>query len=146
MATWLFKCLLRAGISVGPMILLTVPGRTSGRPRTTLVDRFERDGCRILVSTDGGTNSNWVKNLRATGGGILTRGHRQEAVSVVELSPEAAGPLLKKVLGPLLAKLVRGFILRRTLGVSPDASVGEFVAVAQGHPVFELSAPHKLSS
>ena len=40
--TWIIKRLLRAGVPLGPMILLTVRGRTTGQPRTTPVDLLER--------------------------------------------------------------------------------------------------------
>ena len=65
--TWIIKSLLRAGIPLGPMILLTVRGRTTGEPRTTPVDLLERGDRRWLVATHGGANSNWVRNLRAAG-------------------------------------------------------------------------------
>jgi hypothetical protein len=48
-ANWILKKLLRAGVPMGPMILLTVRGRTTGLPRTTPVDLFERDGRRWLA-------------------------------------------------------------------------------------------------
>ena len=97
--TWIIKRLLRAGVPMGPMILLTVRGRATGQPRTTPVDLLERNGRRWLVATHGGASSNWVRNLRAAGEGILTRGRRRQAVTAVELFPEAAGPVLKEVLG-----------------------------------------------
>jgi hypothetical protein len=52
-ANWILKKLLRAGVPMGPMILLTVRGRTTGLPRTTPVDLFEGDGRRWLVATHG---------------------------------------------------------------------------------------------
>jgi deazaflavin-dependent oxidoreductase (nitroreductase family) len=138
--TWIIKRLLRAGVPMGPMILLTVRGRTTGQPRTTPVDLLERNGRRWLVATHGGVRSNWVRNLRAAGEGILTRGRRRQAVTAVELSPEAAGPVLKEVLGPRLASPVGGLVLRRTLDVAPDASLDDFIEEARRHPVFELSS------
>jgi deazaflavin-dependent oxidoreductase (nitroreductase family) len=144
--TSIIKRLLRAGIPLGPMILLTVRGRTSGQPRTTPVDLLERDDRRWLVATHGGSNSNWVRNLRVAGEGILTHGRRREAVTAVELSPEQAGPVLKEVLGPRLASPVGGFVLRRTLDVAPDASLDEFISEARRHPVFELRSSSDPSS
>lgn len=145
-ANWIIKRLLRGGVPMGPMILLTVRGRTTGQPRTTLVDLFERDGRRWLVATHGGGNSNWVRNLRAAGEGILTRGRRRQAITAVELIPEEAGPVLKEVLGPRLASPVRGLVLRHTVDVAPDASLDEFISTARFHPVFELGSPYEPSS
>jgi deazaflavin-dependent oxidoreductase (nitroreductase family) len=96
--TWIIKGLLRAGIPMGPMILLTVRGRKSGEPRTTPVDLFERGGRSFLVSTHRQESSNWVRNLRTAGEGVLTRGWSRRAITVVELSPDVAGQVLKEVL------------------------------------------------
>lgn len=139
--TWIVKRLLSMGLPIGPMVLLTVRGRTTGQPRTTPVDLLERAGRRWLVATHGGGDSNWVRNLRASGEGILRLGRRRQAFSAVELTPEAAGPLLKEVLEPRLASPLRGFVLRRTLEVTSDASLDEFIRVARRHPVFELGSP-----
>ena len=79
--TWFIKGLLRAGIPMGPMILLTVRGRKSGKARTTRVDLFERGGRGFLVSTHRQESSNWVRNLRAAGEGVLTRGWSRRAIT-----------------------------------------------------------------
>ncbi len=142
--TWIIKWLLGVGVPLGPMILLTVRGRNTGQPRTTPVDLFERGGRSFLVSTHGEENSNWVRNLRAAGEGALTRGRTRRAITVVELTPDEAGPVLKDVLGPRLALPVRGFVLRRTLGVAPGAPLDEFISAARSHPVFEVLPPPKL--
>ena len=144
--TRIIKRLLRAGVPMGPMVLLTVRGRTTGQPRTTPVDLFERDGRRWLVATHDGANSNWVRNLRAAGEGSLTHGHRRQEVSAEELTPEAAGTVLKEVLGPRLASPARGFVLRRTLDVAPNASLDDFISEARRYPVFELRSRPEPSS
>jgi len=41
--------LLRLGVPIGPMYLLTVTGRQSGLPRTTPVATFEFEGKRYLM-------------------------------------------------------------------------------------------------
>jgi hypothetical protein len=40
----------------------------------------------------------WVRNARAAGQVTLRRGRRSEAVSIIEVSPENAAPVLKKYL------------------------------------------------
>ncbi len=48
---WGIKMLLRLGVRLtilGPMMLLTVRGRKTGRPRTTPVDLHEHNGRRFL--------------------------------------------------------------------------------------------------
>jgi deazaflavin-dependent oxidoreductase (nitroreductase family) len=137
--------LLRAGVPVrifgNPVVLLTVPGRKTGQPRTTLVDLYERGGRRFLVSTHGADSAHWVYNLRAAGKGALRRGRSLQDFTAVELTGEAAGRVLKDILGPRLASPLGGFALRQTLGVAPNASLEDFISAAQNHPVFELSAP-----
>ena len=139
--TWIIKGLLRAGIPMGPMVLLTVRGRRSGAPRTTPVDLFGRGGRSFLISTHRQESSNWVRNLRTAGEGVLTRGRSRRAITVVELTPDAAGRVLKDVLGPRLASPLAGFVLRRTFSVPPDAPLEDFVSAARSHPVFELVSP-----
>lgn len=119
-----------------------IPGLISRlEPRTTPVDLFERGGRSFLVSTRRQESSNWVRNLRTAGEGVLTRGWSRRAVTVVELPPDAAGQVLKEVLGPRLASPVSGFVLRRTFPVPPDAPLEDFISVARSHPVFELVSP-----
>jgi deazaflavin-dependent oxidoreductase (nitroreductase family) len=121
------------------MVLLTVRGRKSGEPRTTPVDLFEKDGRSFLVSTHRQESSNWVRNLRAAREGVLQRGHNLRPITVVELPAEVAGTVLKEVLAPRLTLPLRGFVLRRTFSVPPDAPLADFVNAAWSHPVFEIA-------
>jgi deazaflavin-dependent oxidoreductase (nitroreductase family) len=134
----MLRLMLRLGVRLGPMMLLTVRGRTSGVARTNPVDLFERDGRHWLVATHQ-ANASWVRNLRATGQGTLTRGRRRYAFTAVELAQAEGGTVLKEVLGPRLARPMAGFVLRQTLGVPPDAPLEEFISAAAAHPVFELA-------
>jgi deazaflavin-dependent oxidoreductase (nitroreductase family) len=55
---------------LGGTLVLTVPGRQSGRPRTVPLGRpFDVDGVRYLVG--GGGETQWVRNLRDAGRGTL---------------------------------------------------------------------------
>src|SRR5215469_5916789 len=74
--------LLRAGVKLGSMALLTVRGRKSGLPRTTPIAVGEQDGQRWLIGAYGVVD--WVRNLRAAGEAILTQGRRSEHIFVVE--------------------------------------------------------------
>ncbi len=143
--SWGIKILLRIGVRMtifGPMMLLTVRGRKTGKPRTVPVDIHEYDGRRFLIATHG--MGNWVYNLRATGEGVLSLGWSRQAFTAVELTPEEAGPVIKEIMGPLLASQgVRGSALRQNIGVTADASVDDFINAALSHPVFELGSPDK---
>src|SRR5579859_692587 len=139
-ASWVIQRLLSLGIQItilGPMMLLTVPGRRSGRLRTLPVD-VHRDGDRrYLVATHG--MGSWVLNLRARGEGVLSLGSRRETVSARELSPEEAGPVIRTVLRNLVVSDgFRGRAVRSHLGVVPGSPLEDYVRAARTHPVFEL--------
>lgn len=126
------EVLLRAGVKMGPMVLLTVRGRKSGQPRTTPVVIGERNGQRWLVGTFG--NVNWVRNLRAAGEATLTRSRRSEAITVRELPTEEAALLLKQILST-----APNFI-KSYFDVTPDAPLEDFLREAPRHPIFQVMA------
>jgi deazaflavin-dependent oxidoreductase (nitroreductase family) len=146
--SWGIKVLLRLGVRMtifGPMMLLTVRGRKTGKPRTQPVDLHEHDGRRFLIATHG--IGNWVRNLRAAGEGVLSLGWSRQTFTAVELTPEAGGPIIRDVLGPLLASDgMRGSALRQNIGLAAGASLDDFIDAARAHPVFELSFPRKPSA
>ncbi len=146
--SWGITMLLRIGVRMtifGPMMLLTVRGRKTGKPRTSPIDVHEFDGRRFLIATHG--VGSWVHNLRATGEGVLSLGWSRQPFTAQELTPEAGGPVIKDVLGPLLAsQSVRGTALRQNFSLTADASLNDFIDAARSHPVFELGSPSKPSS
>ena len=64
--------LTRMGVSVYGSRVLAVRGRKSGEWRTTPVNPLTIDGQRYLISPRG--NTQWVRNMRVTGGGELRIG------------------------------------------------------------------------
>jgi deazaflavin-dependent oxidoreductase (nitroreductase family) len=133
-SNWIVERLMRAGVQIGPsrfpFVLLTVRGRKSGQPRTTPVVTAEYHGKRYLIGTFG--NVNWVRNLRAAGEAQLSRGRHAEQISVVELTPAEAAPLLKQLISdPYSARFSRAYF-----EVTPDAELAEFEREAPRHPVF----------
>jgi deazaflavin-dependent oxidoreductase (nitroreductase family) len=122
--------LLRAGLPIGIMALLTVPGRKSGLPRTTPVAVVEADEGRYLVAGFGIVD--WVRNLRAAGGGTLTRRGRTEAIHVVELPPAQAAPILKAGFGR------EPSFLHAYFNVSAESPLADFEREAAQHPVFQI--------
>ncbi len=127
--------LLRAGVKMGNMTLLTVRGRKSGQLRTTPVALIEQDGQRWLVAPYGAVN--WVRNLRAAGEATLTRGRHTEQITVIELSAKEAAVTLKESLG------IAPSFLRQYFDVTPASSLEEFEREAPRHPVFGI---HSASS
>lgn len=85
--------LQRLGIAFLSFHLLSVPGRRTGRLRTTPVSPFSVEGRRYLVSFG---QTEWVKNARAAGWGILARGRRRQRVRLLALDLEERGPILRQ--------------------------------------------------
>jgi deazaflavin-dependent oxidoreductase (nitroreductase family) len=71
-----------------PVLLVTVPGRRSGRLRTTPVGYFEADGGYFVVGSGGGMpqDPDWFKNLRATQTADIEIGRRSFTAAVSELT------------------------------------------------------------
>lgn len=122
--------LLRRGVTVGSNVLLTVPGRTSGEPRTTPVTILEWNGERWLQSPFG--EANWVRNLRAAGSATLTSGRRSEPISVVELTPAEAAPVFKGTLAAYPS------FIKKYYDVTAESPLDAFEAEARRHPMFRV--------
>ena len=71
---------------LGVVPTLAVQGRVSGRWRTVPVNVLDLDGERFLVAPRGDTE--WVRNLRASGRGELRRRARVEAFRAAEIPNE----------------------------------------------------------
>ena len=122
--------LLRLGVPMGPMALLTVRGRKSGELRTTPIAIDVVDGRQWVIAPFGEVN--WVRNLRAAGGGTIRRRGRTESIVAVELSPQDAAPVLKSAIG-------RGpSFIKSYFDVTPSSSLEDFEQEAVRHPVFRL--------
>ena len=74
-------------------VVLAVPGRKSGKLRSTPVTPIHVNGKRYVVGSFPGAD--WVKNVRAAGKVTLRRGRRTEHVRMVEMLPEEARQLLR---------------------------------------------------
>jgi deazaflavin-dependent oxidoreductase (nitroreductase family) len=129
-ANALMTPLLRRGLRMATNVLLTVPGRKSGVPRTTPVTIIELDGGRYVQSPFGEVD--WVRNLRAAGTATLTRGRRSETVSAIELSAEEAAPILRHAL------TIAPAVLRPYFDFTADSSIEEIAREAPRHPTIML--------
>jgi deazaflavin-dependent oxidoreductase (nitroreductase family) len=125
----LITTLVRAGVRIGTMSLLTVRGRKSGQPHTVPVLLIEQDGERWLVAPYGVVQ--WVRNIRVAGTATLTRGRRSEVISVTELDARESAPVLKEYLS-------RVRVVRPYFDVAKDAPLEAFEGEAPRHPVFKI--------
>ena len=119
--------LARAG--VGPIQLLTTRGPGTGRPHTVPVVPVDHDGRRWLVAPYGAVA--WVRDVRARSEVSLRYGRARRAYDTREVSPDEAGPVLKRYVAVATKTRAR-------FAAHPDAPAEEFAAEADRHPVFEL--------
>lgn len=129
----LARRLTRVGLSLWGSRELRVVGRRSGEVRTTIVNVLDHEGGRFLVAPRG--VAQWVRNVRAAGGGELRLGRRVDAFRAREL-PE--GPEKVAVLRAYLARW-QWEVGRFFDGVDASASDEELAAIAPGYPVFALA-------
>jgi deazaflavin-dependent oxidoreductase (nitroreductase family) len=123
--------LTRLGVSLVGSRVLEVRGRKSGEWRRTPVNPLEFGGERYIVAPRGETQ--WVRNLRASGEGRLRKGLRTEEFTASELPDE------EKLL-PLRAYLKRwawevGAFFQ---GVGADAPDEDLRRIAPLHPIFRI--------
>ena len=123
------RVLLRMGLGPRRTYLLTVRGRRSGRLYSTPVTLVEEGGERWLVAPYGEVA--WVRNARAAGEVILSRGRHSETVRIIELGPQESAPVLKRYVTEVP-------IIRRYFDAGPHSSVEAFEQEADRHPVFRV--------
>ena len=122
----------RLGIPTGPAMVLTVPGRKSGQPRSTPMTPFEFQGGLYAVA--GYPGSDWAANARAAGTGMLARGRRSRPVRIVELSAEQARPVLRA----FPTEVPVGVAFAKRSGMVRDGTADEFEALAGRIAVFRF--------
>jgi deazaflavin-dependent oxidoreductase (nitroreductase family) len=126
----LVRGLLRVGLGPPRTYLLVVRGRKPGRLYSTPVTLVEEGGQRWLVAPYGEVA--WVRNARAAREVTLCRGRHSETVSIEEVRPEEAGPVLKRYVAEV--PITRPFFDAR-----PDSPARVFAAEAPRHPVFRIA-------
>lgn len=130
-----FMVMLRLGVPMSRVekpVVLTVPGRRTGKPRSTPVTPMAVDGISYVVNAYPG--SDWVDNVRAAGEATLAHGRHTERVRMVELSPEDARPVLRAF--PTLVPT--GVDLMKRAGILTDGTPDEVERLADRCPVFRI--------
>ncbi|MFJ9639003.1 nitroreductase/quinone reductase family protein [Streptomyces sp. NPDC101178] len=125
--------LARHGISLMGSAELSVRGRTSGRTQRIPVNPHTHEGVRYLVSARG--HSQWVRNMRAAGGGELRVGRRTRTFTAVEIADDERK-----------AGILRGYLERwgwevnqYFRGVTAKSTDAELLAACPDHPVFRIT-------
>jgi len=123
---------------MGPLHLLSVPGRSSGQLRATPVSPLDIDGQRYLVAAFA--EADWVKNLRLSGWGILTKGQNSLQVTVAEVSVPERAPILQAFVQQMehLGGDSSGPSGHFAFGIGPDEPLEAYTAIADRHPIFRI--------
>lgn len=134
-ANYAVRAMSRIGVPTGPVCVLTVPGRRTGKPRSTPVAPLSVNGRRFVVA--GLPDSDWARNVRAAGQAWISRGRRREPVTLTEI----ADPALREQVMRAFPREVPGgvpmFVQAGLVhGPDPDA----FAAAAGQVAVFEIHA------
>jgi deazaflavin-dependent oxidoreductase (nitroreductase family) len=133
-ANKVFIRMSRLGLSFGGErpVVLTVPGRKSGRERSTPVTPMTVGGQEYVVA--GFPGADWVANVRAAGEATVARGRNTRRVRMVELSADASRPLLRV----FPEKVPTGVGFMKRAGLVTDGRPQEFEALAGRIAVFRL--------
>lgn len=121
----------RVGISVWGSRILRVRGRKSGAWHNHPVNLLTFEGKQYLVAPRGETQ--WVRNIRVSGGGELVLGNKARPFRAVELSNEEKIPILRAYLKRWNFEV--GIFFQ---GVSADSAEEDLKRIAPDHPVFRI--------
>jgi deazaflavin-dependent oxidoreductase (nitroreductase family) len=128
----LVSVLVKLGVPLKGAGVLSVRGRTTGEWRSVPVNPLRSEGDQFLVAPRGETQ--WVKNMRAAGGGRIRRGRRTQEFTAVELD-DAAKPTVLRAYLKEWAWEVGAFFE----GVGADSTDEQLAAIAPKHPIFRIT-------
>ncbi|MGZ0150112.1 deazaflavin-dependent nitroreductase [Kribbella sp. WER1] len=131
----LVKVLHKLGMRPGTIHLLSVPGRSTGRLRTTPVSPLTVDGRRYVLSP--APEADWVRNASAAGWGVLIQGRSRQKV---RLEPLEDVRDREKVLRAFPVEVPHGVPFFLRIGAVTGPTPDEFAAAAPRSVVFEVVA------
>jgi deazaflavin-dependent oxidoreductase (nitroreductase family) len=108
-----------------------VRGRKSGEPRRVPVNLLTVEGSRYLVAPRGHTQ--WVRNLRVAGQGLLLLGRRHDRFVASEIADADKEPILRAYLERWTWEVGVFFG-----GVDADSPSEELRRIAPDHPIFRI--------
>jgi deazaflavin-dependent oxidoreductase (nitroreductase family) len=132
----LVRRLLRAGLPMGPNVVLTVRGRSSGELHSFPVALMEAGAGHYVQSPYGEVN--WVRNLRVNPEAIVTRGSRQTWFDAVEVAPDDAVVILRAGLDRYLRSRWLAPVARLFTGIRRTSTDAEILEQARLRPMFRL--------
>src|SRR6476659_5580001 len=126
------KAMQRLGVRTGPAMILTVPGRKTGKPRSTPMTPFTYRG--DLYTVAGYPGADWAANARAAGTGTLSRGSRSRQIKIVELDAEESPPVLRE----FPAQVPVGVVFAKRTGLVREGTADEFETLTGQLAVFRF--------
>ncbi len=123
-----------AAAGVGPrwLVVVEVAGRRTGKTISFPAVIADYDHGRYLVSMLG-EDTNWVRNVRASGGHAVLRHGARERVILQEVDAARRAPILR-------CYLRRAPGARAHIPVEPGAPMEAFESIAAQYPVFRITA------
>ena len=112
--------------------LKAVPGRKTGKPRSTPMTPFVVHGQMYAVA--GYPGAYWALNARAAGTGTLTRGRKSRPVKITELTVDEARPVLREF--PVQVPV--GVKFAKSSGMVTEGTPDEFESLAGRLAVFRF--------
>ncbi|MFC7307866.1 nitroreductase family deazaflavin-dependent oxidoreductase [Streptomyces monticola] len=125
--------LARRGISLMGSAELSVVGRKSGKLQRIPVNPHRHDGGQYLVSARG--HSQWVRNMRAAGGGELRVGRKVRRFTAVEITDDVVKTAVLRTYLERWGWEVNQYFK----GVTAQSGDAELLAAAPDHPVFRIT-------
>ncbi|MFJ1886092.1 nitroreductase family deazaflavin-dependent oxidoreductase [Streptomyces sp. NPDC088137] len=125
--------LARHGLSMFGSAEMSVRGRKSGQMQRVPVNPHTHEGAQYLVSARG--HSQWVRNMRAAGGGELRVGRKVREFTAVEIPDDEQKSLVIRAYLERWGWQVNDYFQ----GVTAGSSDAELLAACADHPVFRIS-------
>lgn len=133
-ANRIVKFLHRLGVPLGTIHVITIPGRSSGQPRSTPVSPLMVEGHRYVIA--GLKDSNWARNARAAGHGQLTRGRKHEEIDLVEVTDPT---LRRRVMMTFPTAVPHGVQFFIRIGLVEGSQPADFAAASDNVAVFLIA-------
>jgi deazaflavin-dependent oxidoreductase (nitroreductase family) len=132
----IYMVLMRRGVHFGAEhpLVLTAPGRKTGKLRSTPVTPMEIDGQRYIVAVF--PEADWVANVRAAAQATLTDKGNTERVELVELPAADVGPVLRQ----FPVQVPAGVAFLKNAGLVTTGTPEELQGLAGVLPVFRVDA------
>ena len=129
------------GLTPANTVRLEVAGRKTGKVHASAVTMAEMANERYLVSLAG--ESDWVRNLRASGKAVIRHGRRTE-IRVQELPVEDRAAVLDAYLSKRALSKSPAAEARDYFGVDPHPSREVLERIAAYYPVFKVLPPQPI--